>query len=162
MSLPPSPSLSSPGIYLPWLFSTVHRTLCLGLLPLVSFWNIPLIFCSDSSLILTILPKAAAPTAFLASAFSIVSQELSPHLLRLLQVEQEAWEAADPAVSVENSGWAERVCRPPHAQEQYHVCCQHCHMHFPGEKMRQWVWLPGRSWSWPSRFRTVSGLRGCC
>lgn len=114
-------------------------------------------FRSGVSLLLTIPPKTAAPTAFLACALGIIPQELGSHLLRLLQVDEKTREATDPAVSVKNSGRAEGVWSPPHAQEQYHVCCHHHHVHFPGRRRRQSVWLPGRSWSWPSGFGTVSG-----
>lgn len=60
--------------------------------------------CSGTSLILTILAKAAAPAAFPARALSVILQELGSQLLGLLQVNQKTREATDPAVSVKDGG----------------------------------------------------------
>jgi hypothetical protein len=56
------------------------------------------------SLILAVLPKTAVPAALLASALRVILQELGSQLLRFLQLNEQTWESADPAVSVENGG----------------------------------------------------------
>lgn len=56
----------------------------------------------DSHITGNILPEAAAPSALLPGVLRVVLEELGPQPLRLLQVQEQPREAADPAISVEH------------------------------------------------------------
>lgn len=85
------------------------------------FWGPPwlhppaLASCCDTAQVgsaspeLTILPEAAAPAALLPGVLGVVLEELGSQPLRLLQVQEQSREAADPAISVEHGGRAEPV-----------------------------------------------------
>lgn len=79
---------------------------------------------------LTVPQKAAGSAALLGGDFCIALQQLGSPPLGFPQVQQEAWEAPDPAVLVEGSGRAEALGLPSQTQKQQHLC--HCHQQSHG------------------------------